>query len=504
MMATLRRTLMEAVDANTGIARAFTSRSVPLRAWLFLLSMVAMLPIMAFAGYTIFEQAHHAQNALLSGLQTRTNDAGRTIDQALQKHVAVIRALANDPRMEASDFEKLHEQAKRIVQSQPELRNITLADNNDNVIFWTYSPYGTPGLRLHEQPSLQKARQSKAPTLSRAFFAPVGGPPVFLVTVPVLRQSDSIFVLRAAIQVAAIEKLLADLQLPEGWVAGVAESGGRLIARSRLSQQFMDKPASPEFVAAIQRQESFSFKATTVDGVSVTSAIAPVFAGNWHLAIAVSDEVLLAPLKATMTKLLILGILWLMLGLVLARWLSNYLAQQAKQLVNEIHAHPDTANPGKLSVTEFRQLMIDSQTSRREMFDIQKELASVQAERDEVFDLYELAPCGYHSLDAAGQVVRMNQTELAMLGYPLGEVLGRRITDFMTAQSKATFEANFPHFLATGNASDLHFEFVRKDGTLLPVRLDATAVFDDAGKYVLSRTTLLPVYPPASDQGPAS
>lgn len=42
----------------------------------------------------------------------------------------------------------------------------------------------------------------------------------------------------------------------------------------------------------------------------------------------------------------------------------------------------------------------------------------------ELSDLYDRAPCGYHSLDAEGRFVRVNDTELAWLGYTREEVLG--------------------------------------------------------------------------------
>jgi hypothetical protein len=35
---------------------------------------------------------------------------------------------------------------------------------------------------------------------------------------------------------------------------------------------------------------------------------------------------------------------------------------------------------------------------------------------DELQQLYDLAPCGYHSLDANGVFMRINQTELTMFG----------------------------------------------------------------------------------------
>ena len=53
-----------------------------------------------------------------------------------------------------------------------------------------------------------------------------------------------------------------------------------------------------------------------------------------------------------------------------------------------------------------------------------------------VRDLYNNAPCGYHSLDPEGRFVQVNHTELAWLGYTREEMLGgMQFSDLLTADS---------------------------------------------------------------------
>jgi PAS domain S-box-containing protein len=106
-----------------------------------------------------------------------------------------------------------------------------------------------------------------------------------------------------------------------------------------------------------------------------------------------------------------------------------------------------------------------------------------------LLDLYENAPCGFHSLDTNGTFVRINDTELNWLGYRREEVIGRmKLTDILTLQGRKTFEDNFPRFKATGVLRDLELDLIRRDGTLLPVLVSATAVRDHRGKIVMSRS----------------
>ncbi|MGB6064130.1 MAG: PAS domain S-box protein [Desulfomonilaceae bacterium] len=46
----------------------------------------------------------------------------------------------------------------------------------------------------------------------------------------------------------------------------------------------------------------------------------------------------------------------------------------------------------------------------------------------EIKDLYNNAPCGYHSLDSNGVFVRINDTELSWLGYTREEIIGKMVT----------------------------------------------------------------------------
>ena len=69
----------------------------------------------------------------------------------------------------------------------------------------------------------------------------------------------------------------------------------------------------------------------------------------------------------------------------------------------------------------------------------------------EVRDLYENAPCGYHSLDADGVVIRINDTELEWLGYSREEIVGKmKFTDLISEESRSVFRDNFPRFIEQG------------------------------------------------------
>jgi len=109
-------------------------------------------------------------------------------------------------------------------------------------------------------------------------------------------------------------------------------------------------------------------------------------------------------------------------------------------------------------------------------------------------DLYDNAPCGYHSIDENGLLVRINKTELGWLGYEASEVVGvKYYHEFMTPASREIYEQAFERFKKSGMIRDLEFEFARKDGSLFSVLSNATAIRDEQGTFLLSRSVLLDV-----------
>lgn len=105
-------------------------------------------------------------------------------------------------------------------------------------------------------------------------------------------------------------------------------------------------------------------------------------------------------------------------------------------------------------------------------------------------DFYQHAPCGYHSLDAQGRLVSVNDTELRWLGYTRDEVVGQPFARFLAPSSVERFRKNLARFLATGHAEDLEYELVRKDGTRMTVVVNATTIRGPDGAFVASNSVV--------------
>lgn len=109
----------------------------------------------------------------------------------------------------------------------------------------------------------------------------------------------------------------------------------------------------------------------------------------------------------------------------------------------------------------------------------------------QVQDLYNNAPCGYHSLNKDGLIVEMNQTWLDWLGLTREEVVNKKmLTDFMTPQSQHEFETKFNLLKSQGIVNTMEFEVEGVDNKPLYLFLNASGVYDEDGNFLRTRSTI--------------
>jgi PAS domain S-box-containing protein len=115
---------------------------------------------------------------------------------------------------------------------------------------------------------------------------------------------------------------------------------------------------------------------------------------------------------------------------------------------------------------------------------------SLKHAADQIKDLYDNAPCGYHSLNAEGKFENINITWIKWLQYTNREALiGRTFTDIVAPPYITAWNENFEKLKTKGKFHDVEVEVMRADGSSFPVVMNAIAVFDEANNMVKSRFT---------------
>ncbi len=101
--------------------------------------------------------------------------------------------------------------------------------------------------------------------------------------------------------------------------------------------------------------------------------------------------------------------------------------------------------------------------------------------------LYHNTPAMLHSIDPNGCLVSVSDYWVEVMGYGRDEVIGRKLTDFFTEDSRQFAETKIiPRFFETGFLQDIAYQFVKKSGEKIDVLLSAIAERDAGGSIVRS------------------
>ncbi|WP_408159226.1 sensor histidine kinase [Herbaspirillum lusitanum] len=130
---------------------------------------------------------------------------------------------------------------------------------------------------------------------------------------------------------------------------------------------------------------------------------------------------------------------------------------------------------------------------KREMRNHMAVQQKAQAYAAEIEDLYNNAPCGYHSVDESDRkIVRINDTELNWFGYTREQVVGKMThADLMTSQCARRYQKELlPQFLRNRTINGIDLDYKRADGSEFSALVNATAILNPETQRLTSRTVM--------------
>jgi sigma-B regulation protein RsbU (phosphoserine phosphatase) len=107
-------------------------------------------------------------------------------------------------------------------------------------------------------------------------------------------------------------------------------------------------------------------------------------------------------------------------------------------------------------------------------------------------DLFENAPCGYVTLDAAGRISRVNATLCAWTGYSHGHFAGKRLHQFLNMAGRIYYETHIaPLLRMQGSFDEFALDFVTERGDRLAVIANASEKRTPDGTLISTRLAMI-------------
>ena len=141
-----------------------------------------------------------------------------------------------------------------------------------------------------------------------------------------------------------------------------------------------------------------------------------------------------------------------------------------------------------LSLEATRDLLHELQVHRIELEmqndELRRSHGELDAARARYFNLYDLAPVGYCSVDEQGLILQTNLAAATLLGLTRSALIKQPFSRFIFKADQDTWYLHRKLLAASGQAQQLELRLVQQDGTPVWVHVAASAANDAAGPPV--------------------
>jgi len=120
--------------------------------------------------------------------------------------------------------------------------------------------------------------------------------------------------------------------------------------------------------------------------------------------------------------------------------------------------------------------------------ELRRALVEVDASRDRYFDLYDLAPVGYLTMNAKGFILEANLTAATLLGEPRSALVKQPLSRFILPEDLGTYFHHRSRLLESNERQAFDLQMLTKSGGVSWLRLETTQAKDPAGALLIRAT----------------
>jgi PAS domain S-box-containing protein len=464
-----------------------------LRTHLLAVVLAVLLPALALGGATAWQMGQNIRRASDERLTDTARALALALDAEIGAHIAALRALAASPDLEPGG----NLDAFRIL-AEPALAGFgswvvvsTVEDRRQ--LLNTALPPGAalppPGPAV-PAPLLEQAIATGQPTVLNLHRPPLMDRLSTGVVVPVIRDGAVIRLLGAPLLPERLSGILGGQDVAPPGFATLLDGNGRVIARSSGHQRFLGQPVPGWFMEATAGRERGLVEGTSLSGEPAVIAFQRLgSAPSWTLALGMPAAAHRAGWQAPLFWLAGGGLAAFGLALLLAAWLAQRILEPVRALVrraNTLAARGAVEGvvPRPVAIAEFEALREAGERAEAALRRRTAELRESEARFRAVFDS-DLIGLGIFDV-ATNESVAINDAALRLMDATREEFeSGLRDWAMATAPEHLARDIALCRQVAeTGRGDPIEKDYIRKDGTRVPVRLSVAPLPGQHGRVV--------------------
>jgi two-component system, LuxR family, sensor kinase FixL len=343
-----------------------------------LLVLAVAIPMLLLSTAIVWRLAQLERDQSRDAILYSSRPIMSTVDAQLGKYMAAVQALAVSPSLKAHDLVGFREEAE---QALPGLSGawVTLADVEGHPVVNTLvsTMEAAPLLSEEERAAGVRALEARRMQVSDVMAGGDANFPMISVGVPILVADKPAYFLTVSVDVAVFRALLNGQGLPLGWIVGVVDRRGNVIARSRDHERWVGRPAS-EGWRRIGRQDGL-FETLALEGQPVIYANAVSQLSGWTAVVAAEKSVLEAPIRKITVSAIFVGLVLTTLSVASAMTAARKITAPIRALekgVTALRRHEPVVF-AETGVPEFDRTLLAFGTASRA-------LLKYEGERDQV------------------------------------------------------------------------------------------------------------------------
>ncbi|MBC8505109.1 MAG: HD domain-containing protein [Chloroflexi bacterium] len=297
-----------------------------LRARLFILVLLAVIPSLILFLRTGLEQRDHAAEDSQSYALFLARQAASEQEQLIDEARQFLATLALLPQIQDSNPETCNDLLARLIQDNQRYTSLGLVDLDGSIICSSI-PITDP-INVLDRPHIQGALQTSKLTIEEYQISPATNSAVMSLAYPVLDdQGNTQLVLSTGLDLDWINRLLSYTQLPEGASLAVIDHHSTILAHYPDTEAWVGRamPDSPLAQEIQSHPGDGTLQAIGIDGIERLYAYTPLHGtanDGAYVIIGIPTEVAYADIN----RILLRNLIWLGLAAVLtfaAAWIGG-------------------------------------------------------------------------------------------------------------------------------------------------------------------------------------
>jgi PAS domain S-box-containing protein len=468
-----------------GVAeRIRTRRSFALRGYLFALIVVALLPIVVFAGAIVLNLGREQRASVERGLQTTARALAIAVEREVAASIRALEVLATSDLLSRDDLAAFHAQARRAVAAQDVWYVLALTDPSGQLLLNTVRPFGSSLPHIEDREYFRRLTATGRPAVSDLVAGRTTGQQNITVAVPVVRDGVLRYILFAAIKPEGLSKILAEEDIPGDWIATISDSSQVIIARNRNAARFVGRELIQPLRQAVRAADEGTGRYPVFDSPDVYSAWRRTPTLRWTVAIGVPASLVDVPLRRSVWRIALAGLVVALAGGAVAAVVARRLATAMRKLASSATALGQGTAPvcPPSSIAEIDAVGRAMTSAGSTITQRTVELQASQARLKRVLDSSLVGIV----VGEDARVTDANDAFLQMVGYTREELQRGSLcwADMTPGEHRAADEAALAVARAQGQCAPYEKEYLRKDGTRVPILIGSAFLDESRREWV--------------------